>query len=533
MNRVLGLTKTAFLDAISDTSIRCLMDQDTASVLDAFFGEQLEGSKLRGIASSLLDLESYISDPARRRLLLELVPENKQSELETRLGRKINLDQVENWTAREVGALREFFGLIEERSALPSISPSETLAPAYGLFPHQLVAVRELLPLLEEGDRRAILHLPTGAGKTRTAMHVIATFLRKNDPSIVVWLASGKELLEQAALAFREAWNHLGARELDIGMLQGSSSPNLEKFSDGFLVVSLSKGWSMASNTDPDWTTKIASKIRLVIFDEAHQSIARTYRQITEELTIDYRCALLGLTATPGRTWADIDQDGKLAEFFSYNKVTLQVPADNPITYLIENGYLAKPNFKTLLAEPGLSIAKEDESRISSSLDIPEDLVAQLTMNEKYVAAVLLAVENLLTVGHRRVLVFAASISLSQLLTAIITARNIECYCVTGLTSTLSRESSIRRFKSNTNIPVVLINFGVLTTGFDAPKASAVVIARPTKSLVLYSQMIGRAIRGPRAGGTENCEVVTVVDPRLTGFGDLAEAFLNWEDVWN
>ncbi|MEH0409495.1 hypothetical protein [Streptomyces scabiei] len=79
---------------------------------------------------------------------------------------------------------------------------------------------------------------------------------------------------------------------------------------------------------------------------------------------------------------------------------------------------------------------------------------------------------------------------------------------------------------------MVLCNFGVLTTGFDAPAASAAVIARPTKSLVLYSQMVGRVIRGPKAGGTDTCEIVTVVNPELPGFGDVAEAFTNWEDVW-
>jgi len=80
---------------------------------------------------------------------------------------------------------------------------------------------------------------------------------------------------------------------------------------------------------------------------------------------------------------------------------------------------------------------------------------------------------------------------------------------------------------------LVICNYGVLTTGFDAPNTSATVIARPTKSLVLYSQMVGRATRGPKAGGNVTCEISTVVDIGLPGFGDLAEAFTNWEDVWN
>jgi superfamily II DNA or RNA helicase len=80
---------------------------------------------------------------------------------------------------------------------------------------------------------------------------------------------------------------------------------------------------------------------------------------------------------------------------------------------------------------------------------------------------------------------------------------------------------------------MILCNFGVLTTGFDAPSISAALIARPTRSLVLYSQMVGRATRGTRGGGNAKAEILTVVDPELPGFGDVAEAFTNWEDVWN
>ena len=67
---------------------------------------------------------------------------------------------------------------------------------------------------------------------------------------------------------------------------------------------------------------------------------------------------------------------------------------------------------------------------------------------------------------------------------------------------------------------------------FDAPRTSAAVIARPTKSLVLYSQMLGRALRGPLAGGNDQAEIITVVDTELPGFRDPAETFFNWEDVW-
>ena len=99
-------------------------------------------------------------------------------------------------------------------------------------------------------------------------------------------------------------------------------------------------------------------------------------------------------------------------------------------------------------------------------------------------------------------------------------------------TGPLERNRIITRFRSTSHEPQVLCNYGVLTAGFDAPATSAAVIARPTTSLILYSQMVGRVIRGPRMGGTEACEVVTVVDRDLPGFGSVAESFMNWQDVW-
>ena len=76
------------------------------------------------------------------------------------------------------------------------------------------------------------------------------------------------------------------------------------------------------------------------------------------------------------------------------------------------------------------------------------------------------------------------------------------------------------------------MNYGVLTTGFDAPKTNVVVVARPTQSVVLYRQMIGRAMRRPKSGGNQTCTVITVKDS-IPGFRSVYEGFTHWEDVWN
>ena len=523
-----GLTLGQFVDGLSDRDVRRLIDGRVLSVLDAVFGGGIACDDLRSVARSIIDLDSILRDASGRRRLLRLLPDCKRRELELRIGRGVCGD---DWTDSEVRDLRCFFGLVDDAVEVRPAASIEVLSPRYGLFDHQRDAIRRLESVLRQDERRAVLHLPTGVGKTRTAMHVVSEWLRLNEPSVVVWLASGRELLEQAVAAFHEAWSCLGTRPLQVAVMRGDQTPDLSAFFDGFLAVSLAKGWAL-SRVDPDWATRLSRSVRLVVFDEAHQSIAATYRRIADELTLDYRCALLGLTATPGRTWADIDVDGELAELFGGNKVTLDVPGDNPIEFLIENGFLARPTFRTLFAKPGLHVSDHELERISDLLDVPVRTVAALSMSEQYVTAVLTAIEELLGNDHRRVLVFAASVAHARLLTAVLIARGVRSEAVTADTSVRVRNRAIRMFKSDDRTPVVLVNFGVLTTGFDAPRASAAVIARPTKSLVLYSQMVGRVIRGPKAGGTDACEIVTVVDPRLSGFGDVATAFLNWEDVW-
>lgn len=527
-----GLTVGRFFGLLSDSDARRFVDPRVLSILDAIFGGTIAGDDLRRVAQTVASFDVLLGTKEGRRLVLSLMSRGKRAEFEGRVGRSVQADRTGDWTEAQVQALRDFFGLAEERFVPPATPSTAVIAPEYGLFDHQRSAVQRLEPLLLGDERRAVLHLPTGVGKTRAAMHVVADSLRRHDPSVVVWLASGRELLEQASLAFKQAWLHLGTRRLQVGNMWADRMPDLDGFADGFLAVGLAKGRAVLSRTDPGWAARLAPRVRLVVFDEAHQSIAPTYRRITEELTLDFRCALLGLTATPGRTWADIDKDGELGAFFAGNKVTLEVPSENPIEYLIDNGFLARPRFRTLLAEPGLDMNERELAHISDTLDIPDEIVARLSMSEQYVTAVLRAIHELLAAGHRRVLVFAATVPHARVLTAVLVARNVRSEVVTGSSPVRVRERAIRMFMSDEEAPMVLVNFGVLTTGFDAPKASAAVIARPTKSLVLYSQMVGRAIRGPKAGGTETCEVVTVVDPRLPGFGDVAAAFLNWEDVW-
>jgi superfamily II DNA or RNA helicase len=127
---------------------------------------------------------------------------------------------------------------------------------------------------------------------------------------------------------------------------------------------------------------------------------------------------------------------------------------------------------------------------------------------------------------------FASSVSQSDLLACVLKARGLNAQSVTSNTSPVDRTRFINSYKDSNEEPKILCNFGILTTGFDAPKTSAALVARPTISLVLYSQMIGRALRGIKAGGNKEAEIVTILDEGIEQFKSIEKAFSNWEDVW-
>ena len=97
-------------------------------------------------------------------------------------------------------------------------------------------------------------------------------------------------------------------------------------------------------------------------------------------------------------------------------------------------------------------------------------------------------------------------------------------------TTATSRRKYIENYK-NGEIKV-LFNYGVLTHGFDAPNTDIVIIARPTQSPILYSQMIGRGLRGPEVGGNEECILVDIKD-NIEGLPNERKTFTMYRDNYS
>lgn len=529
-----------------------LLSRCDAEVLQEILGK--ECMRLMGL------MDSAMSSPAfARRLLTDAVGDNALLLDKRHRGRLLELLRPEE--ARGLCAVLDFEESLEPYTALKNLSVGrgskrenalftffERVAPpvdathenssesecisSYPLFAHQRRAAREVSALLGTAPYRVLLHMPTGSGKTRTAMSVIGDFLRVAEPAVVIWVAYSEELCEQATDEFETMWRYTGNRQIPLHRFWGNHEINPHELSDGLIVAGLPKLSKRMG--DIGFINGLSKKCRLLVIDEAHQAIAPTYETVLTALTVQATgVALLGLTATPGRTWNDVSADEKLAEFFARRKVSLRIPGyANPIDYLVNNGYLAKAEFKSLLHGGKNTLTDADLAKVTQSLDIPEHVLEQLAKDEIRNLAILTEIEALAK-RHKRIIVFAASVNHAHLLAAVLVAKNYKASAITTRTPSSERGRLIQEYKIDSGDTRIICNYGVLTTGFDAPLTSCAVIARPTSSLVLYSQMVGRAIRGPKAGGNTSAEIVTVVDRQLPGFGTVSDAFTNWEDIWN
>ena len=345
-----------------------------------------------------------------------------------------------------------------------------------------------------------------------------------------LWLAASEELCEQAAHSLTDAWAALGNRAATMHRYWGDAGLDFGMLEEGFVVAGLQKLWSVASSRlragESGFLTKLGHRTAGVVFDEAHQAIAPTYRFIAEQLTVD-NPPLIGLTATPGRTWRLDGNDYDLADMFGEQKVTIDPRGHgNPVAFLITRGYLAAPEFVRVDVRLDADVSEPGGAR-----DYGEQDLRAIGSDPAWHAQVVdLALGAL--ARHDRVMVFCPSVPSALAAARELDGKGYRAAAIVAGTPPADRAAAIAAFRDGDAEPMALFNYGVLTAGFDAPRTRCVIVARPTTSLVLYSQMVGRAMRGPQSDGNRHCEILTVADTRLRGFGSVTEAFINWEELW-
>lgn len=496
---------------------------------------------LSKILSNTYTNEELLKNTISRNHIIDLL---RKDEIEI-LIQKLNLNLINNtdyWSlikdvdfrGNNLKILFDFFGEeISVENELVSLQES-IICPNYPLYKYQREVLKKINSVLSSEKNRVLLHMPTGSGKTRTTINYICRHFLENENTNVIWFANTIELLDQAFVEFNKAWINLGDREIKVIKYWGKSNVDLSTLKGAFIVAGLDKTYNTLLSNAGKMST-FSSNCSLVIMDEAHQAIAPTYSLLINSLLIINKASLIGLSATPGRTWNSPDEDRKLANFFFKQKAKIIIEGyDNPVDYLIEKKYLAKTINTKLFFNSGTKLSDQDLIYLKENYVLSNNVLKKISEDRLRNLAIISKVKELIK-KHQRIILFAITKPHAIVLNSLLTAIDIKSNVLTSDTSPIERNRIINNFKiSRKENPesLVLCNYGILTTGFDAPETSCAVISRPTDSLVLYSQMVGRAIRGEESGGNKEAEIITVIDDNLPGFGNVAEAFVNWDDVW-
>ena len=514
--------------------------------------------KLRGLkdysAQSLSKLivnlhgeNETLRDKIIRDNLINTFKNNELSEFINNLSLKISNDPWEEIkklkfkeNSKELKILEQKFNIKERQVFTENLVEEnpEIIEPERGLFSHQIEMLEEVNQILKGPIKKVILHMPTGSGKTRTAINLIVDFIKKRSTkkTNIIWLAHTDELCQQAYEEFKLSWQKLGNRNFNINKIFKRQKVELSEIDEGLTIMSLDSAYEKTKR-DQSSFFKLCRKINFIVMDEAHMSVAPTYKHVLE-LLYSKEAYLIGLTATPGRSYLKPGEDIKLRNFWNKQKVSLKVKGyKNPLDYLVKTGYLAEVKSEPLNSNIDLKkIFTQNEinkelDRINNGQDLSKNFIKKISND---ISRINLVIEKIIEENQNiknKIIVFASSVENAETIKKVLSLENINSALITSKTHPIERAYKINEFKTNNSSLNILINYGVLTTGFDAPKANVAIIARPTQSVSLYSQMVGRVMRGKEAGGKKTCKVITVKDP-IYGFNDMSESFNFWEDVW-
>lgn len=382
---------------------------------------------------------------------------------------------------------------------------------------HQKEALKALDKSIGNSEAKrfsGLLVLPTGGGKTQTAVQwVLRNVINSNKK--VLWIAHRQELLEQALSSVKK--NSFSTiitkrKSFNYRIISGKHDKcrNIKK-EDDFIIASKDSLYRGKDHLIKNWLN-YHDDIFLVI-DEAHHATAKTYRKIID--VIDKRAnrfRTLGLTATPFRT--AVEEKGLLKKIFKDDIVY-----DVSLRTLISRGILAEPIFKEFktYVDMRVELSEEDIMTIETLDSIPKDIAKHIAENKLRNSRIVQEyIDNRDEYG--KLLVFAINKIHAIVLNKLFKDRGIKSEYVissdndivddSGLSKT--NKEIIERYRKN-EIDV-LINVNILTEGTDIPNIQTVFLARPTTSEILMTQMIGRALRGEKAGGTEKAFIVSFVD---------------------
>ncbi|KAB0463447.1 DEAD/DEAH box helicase [Vibrio kanaloae] len=352
----------------------------------------------------------------------------------------------------------------------------------YTLRPYQADSVKSVIHYFRKHQTPAVLVLPTGAGKSL----VIAELARLAKGRVLV-LAHVKELVEQ---------NH--EKYEGYGLKGSIFSAGLGRKETDQQVVFASVQ-SVVRNLD-----SFSNQFSLLVIDECHRvpdEKNSSYQKVITHLRENNSgIKVLGLTATPYRLGM-----GWIYQYHTRGQVRSDEPRffrdcifELPIRYLLDEGFLTPAR---MIDAPVLSYDFSQLKPASTGRYKEAELDMVIEQSKRATPQI---VDQIIHLAQDKlgIMVFAATVRHAQEILGLLPEG--EASLVIGDTPTLERDQIINDFKERRI--KFLVNVSVLTTGFDAPHVDLIAILRPTESISLYQQIVGRGLR--LSPGKKECLVL-------------------------
>jgi superfamily II DNA or RNA helicase len=342
---------------------------------------------------------------------------------------------------------------------------------AISLRPYQKEALDAILENDAKGISKQLVVLPTGAGKTILFSQL--PIIRPNTIPMLV-LAHRAELLEQAKEKILASNPHLTVEIEQADRKAGHAD---------VVVASVA---TLGRNNTPRILEYPKDYFKAIIIDEAHHAAAQSYRRVIDYFNSPY---ILGVTATPQRS-----DSTRLTDVFQ------EIVYYKSIQDLIEDGWLSplvgyRVKTKTDITKVEIQHGEYNQSQLEDEINNPERN-----------ACIVASYNNL--ANATKAIVFAAGVDHAQSLFSAFAKNGTSVRIILGTTPPEERAQILSDFKSGE--VMVLINVGVLTEGFDEPSLQTIIIAKPTRSTLLYTQIVGRGTR--LFEGKPHCTIIDITD---------------------
>ncbi len=339
---------------------------------------------------------------------------------------------------------------------------------------YQIECVDKILNM-KDGDR-GLVWISTGGGKSVILASVINKLVNENKRVMICM--DQIEIRDQIINSLLSVNKDL---EKEIGIVQGNSDQiNIGKITICSRQTLAYDNFRRLDNLSRDYSH--------IFIDECHRGVS-ALNKIVNRLDDNIICC--GFTATP------YGETSKLFNKLVYKK---------DIESLIEDGYLVSP--KSFKVRTDISL---QDIKIIGGEFVLSQLDKRINVEPRNEIIVKSYIDYVQADNRKHCIVFCSSIDHCDSLVNTFKKYNIDARSIDSQDDAKERKKILNDFKSGKF--AILCNVGICTTGFDYPPTDAILLARPTKSLTLFTQMVGRGLR--ISENKKDCLIIDISDSEI------------------